>query len=886
MNQVSLEELLSQAVDVARSTRRDEAPSPCVDCKSEVGILPLRYAVVTSEDPEALAALAPELPRNLGLGLPALQAKGVRYAVRAMRQGYLYAFIKRFGKWNCESAWRATGTGVFSPFWPYSPDLQYAPEPRRLLGYGGWTILFKAPEDIQEARLLFTPDVLTERMLDKLRDTDSLRSKLQAFDIKEIASSCSFAPDVLDMSSTDNGIAESIAAAHTRLAPTLANQLYSDPDYHHAPQLVASDLRPTVTRARGAAIVLRDPIGITQQLNAWRNEAVETLKDYLNRGGANNGTSNERKILVAQAFGDVRNQFEERSAALEAQHYIEIERDKVFNPEMARGRNWILDEAQQKRWEAAAQEHVRNYEATIRARVQAKLDSGEYRARFESKYVTPPDPKAALQIYAMKEALAGFETQCRIAEQEAARRALPYEVWLQSEQLLDGLEVYDDADLASGWRFAGQTGLCVFGAEGCESSANVIQEWWQGGAQDRKNLALRSFGLNQDAILAEMDRIRESAKSEPALAAGETAYQYTRTGLEMAKTLAQLFDKANSVYEAMDKSNKAGLSGGVLAWYASLGRQTLRHASQGNEWFVHRATRSWLAASIGERAVNLRLEDLQAIGHSADRTVMRGQIKQNVQFAFATELVDARSSEFYKVRASGWLLLLEAGLLGLRMHSLPQDDRQRAELAAAVLTAGAAGIEMLACGTELVLRHFNPGSTTGVGATVFLGRLRLWGGALATAGSVVLMIYEWQDGTAAIGERRTVLGTAYRIRFWAAAAMTVSQAGLAVAAARPMIKMLAERATTTKYAAWWNLFSRVSAVLARQAVILFLRRVLLRGTLITVAFTVVITIFDDDALEKWCKRSLYRGPKFKYEKTYKDAEEELAALYSALLEII
>ncbi|MCU6615503.1 hypothetical protein OCO52_03425, partial [Achromobacter mucicolens] len=403
MSQVSLEALLSQAVDVARSTRRDEAPSPCVDCKSEVAILPLRYAVVTSEDPEALAALAPDLPRNLGLGLPALQAKGVRHAVRAMRQGYLYAFIKRFGKWNCESAWRATGTGVFSPFWPYSPDLQYAPEPRRLLGYGGWTILFKAPEDIQEARLLFTPDVLTERMLDKLRDTDSLRNKLQAFDIKEIASSCSFAPDVLDMSSTNNGIAESIAAAHTRLAPTLADQLYSDPDYHHAPQLVASDLRPTVTRARGAAIVLRDPIGITQQLNAWRNEVVETLKDYLNRGGANNGISNERKILVAQAFGDVRNQFEERSAALEAQHYIEIERDKVFNPEMARGRNWILDEAQQKRWEAAAQEHVRNYEATIRARVQAKLDSGEYRARFESKYVTPPDPKAALQIYAMKQ---------------------------------------------------------------------------------------------------------------------------------------------------------------------------------------------------------------------------------------------------------------------------------------------------------------------------------------------------------------------------------------------------------------------------------------------------------------------------------------------------
>lgn len=885
MNQVSLEELLSQAVDVARSTRRDEAPSPCVDCKSEVAILPLRYAVVTSEDPEALAALAPDLPRNLGLGLPALHAKGVRYAVRAMRQGYLYAFIKRFGKWNCESAWRATGTGVFSPFWPYSPDSQYAPEPRRLLGYGGWTILFKAPEDIQEARLLFTPDVLTERMLDKLRDTDSLRNKLQAFDIKEIASICSFAPDVLDMSSTDNGIAESIAAAHTRLAPTLANQLHSDPDYHHAPQLVASDLRPTVTRARGAAIVLRDPIGITQQLNAWRNEAVETLKDYLNRGGANNGISNERKILVAQAFGDVRNQFEERSAALEAQHYIEIERDKVFNPEMARGRNWILDEAQQKRWEAAAQEHVRNYEATIRARVQAKLDSGEYRTRFESKYVTPPDPKAALQIYAMKQALAGFETQCRIAEQEAARRALPYEVWLQSEQLLDGLDVYDDADLASGWRFAGQTGLCVFGAEGCESSANFIQQWWQGGAQDRKNLALRSFGLNQDAILAEMDRIRESAKSEPALAAGDTIYQYTRTGLEMAKTLGQLFDKANSVYEAMDKSSNAGLSGGVLAWYASLGRQTLRHASRGNEWFVHRATRSWLAASIGERAVNLRLEDLQAIGHSADRTVMRGQIKQNVQFAFATELVDARSSEFYKVRASGWLLLLEAGLLGLRMHSLPQDDRQRAELAAAVLTAGAAGIEMLACGTELVLRHFNPGSTTGVGATVFLGRLRLWGGALAIMGGAIAATYDLIDMQNAAKEKKTSLSRAFRVRFVTALLMATGQASLTLGAAAPMLRIVAERAVLSRWSVSLGMMADISAFFAKEAVALFFRRLLLRGTGILVVASVPIAIFDDDALQKWCKRTSYRGPKFQNEKPFEDTAQELASVYGALNEV-
>ncbi len=886
MKPISLDQLLSQALDIARSTRRDEPASPCVDCKSEVALLPLRYAVVTSDDPQALAALTPDLAANLGRGLPPLEAAGVRYAVRAMRQGYLYAFIKRLGKWTCESAWRATGTGVFSPIWPYAPYLPYAPDQSRLLGLGAWTLLFKAPEAIDEARLLFTPDPLTERMLDKLRDTDALRNKLQAFDIREIAKSCSFAADVLDTATPASSVAEDIAAANKHLAPVLANQLYADPDYHHAPQLIASDLKETRTRARGAAIVLHDPIGITQQLNAWRNEAVEKLRDHLNKGAANKGISNERKILVAQAFEDVRRQFEEKSAALEAQHYIEIERDKVFNPEMAQARNWILNDEEQRRWDEAAAQHVRAYEATIRARVQAKLDSGEYRNRFESKYVTPPDPQAALQVGAMKAALADFEARCQAAQTEAERRARPYEAWLQSTQLLDGLEVYDDADLANGWQFAGQTGLCVFGAEGCERSADLIQQWWQGRPQDRNNLALRSFGLNQKTILAEMHRTLEAARSQSLPVDAEAIYQYTKTGLEKAKTLAELFDKANGVFEELERAGRAGLSGGILAWYSSLGRQTLRHAPKGGEWFVHGATRAWLAASIGKGAVNLRLEELQAVGRSADRATMRGQINRNVQLAFATELVDARSSEFYKVRASGWLLLLEAGLLSLRMRSLPRDDRGLAELTAAFLAVGAAGIEMLACGTELVLRHFSASSTTGVGATVFLGRLRLWGGALSTIGGTVIAFYDWSDGDKAETQGQYVLSRAYRLRAMVAMTMAVSQLSLAIAAASPMLKILAERAPNTKFSLLYGIFARMSALLARQAVVLFLRRVLLRGTLVTLAVSVVIAIFDDDALEKWCKRTLYRGSKFKDEKAFEDVANELAALYGALSEIV
>lgn len=885
MSTLSLEQLIPRALDIARQTPRDEAASPCVDCKSEVAILPLQYAVVTGRDKATLEQLAPELPANLGTQLPPLATEGVRYAVRAMRSGYLYAFVSRAKTWKCESAFKTTGKGNFIPIWPHAPDLPYTPPLAERFKQGGWTILFTSPEDIDEARLLFTPDPLTERMLDRIRDTPSLRNKLQAFDIRQIAMSCSFAPDVLTDTSLDFTVADYLAQGDQQLGDTLARQLFSNPDYEHPGHHAAANLAATATHARGAAVVLHDPIGITQQLNAWRNEAVEALQGYLKQSTGKKGIDNEREVLVAQAFDDVRRQFEEKSAAIEAQHYIDIERARVFDPEVARARNWVLNDDEQARWEQAAERYIDEYETTLRARVQTKLESGVYRDRFQNKYITPPDPQAALRVDAMKHALDKFEVQCQAADKEAARRAKPHERWLQSGQLLDGLAVYDDANLASGWRFAGQTGLCIFGADGCKTTADLIQQWWEGRPDDDKNLARRSFGLNQKDIRAEMAKMLEDAKSTPVPVDANAIYEYTENILDKAKNLADLFDKANGVYEELAAASQ-GASGGVLAWYASLGRQTLRHAPKGMEWFVHGATRAWMAASVGKRAVNLRIKELQAIGRSADPKHMRAQVVRNVNFAFATELVDARSSEFYKVRASGWLLLLEAGLLSLKAKSLPEDDRRTPSLLSASFLVLAAGIEILASGTELVLRHFAADSTTSVGATVFLGKWRLIGGILATAGSIAILEYDWHDGTRALAEGRSTLGSAYRIRFYATVAMTLSQAGLAVAAAHPMLKILAERATATNTTLLYGAAARLAGSLASEHVVIFFRKTLLRGTYVTIAATALIAIFDDDALEKWCQQTIYRGPKFKGKEEFKDAKTELRQLYGALREIV
>ncbi|MGE8454813.1 MAG: hypothetical protein ACN6OP_30230, partial [Pseudomonadales bacterium] len=526
-----------------------------------------------------------------------------------------------------------------------------------------------------------------------------------------------------------------------------------------------------------------------------------------------------------------------------------------------------------------------------------KLDSGEYRRRFETKYLAPAQPGQAIRVADMKVALEKFDAVSDAAESLGQARARDHESWLTSEQLLTALDVYDDEDLPSGWRFAGQTGLCVLGADGCKSTADLIDEWWTGNPTERANLAMRGFALNQREIQAELQRTLDKAQGQTAsqtqapmrtpVLSNNQIYEQVQSGFAAVQHLADLFDKANGVFEELSAAGETNMAGGALAWYSSLGRQSLRYGSTGKEWFFHGVTRSWLAASISTRATNLRMDELALLGRSTDPKQLRAQIGRNARFAFATELVDARRSDFYKLRASSWLLFFEAALIALKVHDLPDNERGVGELIAHGLLAGAAGTEILAAGTELVLGHYSQTSATGQGATMFLGQLKLIGGTLAAVGGVVLMRYDWEDAGTAIDERKSILATAYSVRFGAAFAMFVSQSSIAFAAAGSMLKILAERGGKS-YAVTSIILAaaKFSSFLGGQAIQAFMRGLLLRSTLIGIGATVAIAIFDDDALEKWCKRSTYRGHDYQKNTPHKEMENELAQLYSALLEVV
>ncbi|WP_223265070.1 hypothetical protein, partial [Achromobacter spanius] len=163
----------------------------------------------------------------------------------------------------------------------------------------------------------------------------------------------------------------------------------------------------------------------------------------------------------------------------------------------------------------------------------------------------------------------------------------------------------------------------------------------------------------------------------------------------------------------------------------------------------------------------------------------------------------------------------------------------------------------------------------------------LVGGALAAVGGVVLMGYDWKDARAARQERKQTLSRAYSTRFAAGLAILASQSSIAFAAAGPMFRILAERAArATGVQGALGLAAAISSYLGRPAVLLFMRNVLLRSALVGLVATLAICIFDDDALEKWCKRCLYRGYDYHGNPPFREISEELSALYSALLELL
>lgn len=161
----SLSELLAISRAASNRNLNNDPVSPVVSCKRTLVLLPLRYGVMSGLDQAMVEKLAPALPPHLGKRL-APELAHSRYAIRSVREGFVYVFVKRMGKdYVCEATYRVHDSGLLQPVLTYEPGTPVGGahrwfDPRRLdmtlslFSYLHEYLLKLLPNNVVDRRLL------------------------------------------------------------------------------------------------------------------------------------------------------------------------------------------------------------------------------------------------------------------------------------------------------------------------------------------------------------------------------------------------------------------------------------------------------------------------------------------------------------------------------------------------------------------------------------------------------------------------------------------------------------------------------------------------------------------------------------------------------------
>lgn len=863
-----LRELLGVSRNVANRTRSDNSPSPCVDCKRTLTILPLRYGVVSGNDHAALERLAPELPPHLGKKLT-LGLTRSRYAVRSIREGYVYVFVKRMGKaYICEATYRAHDSGLLQPVWPYDPGL-----PRDgIQALGAWTLKVPDPEDVEEARLLFTPDPLSPEVLDRYRDVERYRNRMQKFDLRTLANSCGLFDDVIIPSNVDSTVAEFLAVGNGAASTLLEKQAF--PPFRsalapgEAPKSMGSiyqNALDSLMGGAGVAVVLDDPIGIVQELNAWRNDAIEMHRPWLDTVDEH-GLSNERKYMVAEALDDVKKAMKEG--------YVEKQVDEAAAKLQNAKYRHMRDTARFGISLQNLEEQKERYDPE-RVRVQAEVDKELVFKQYEDMLDWP----AKEQI---QRDFAKIDSE---AKEEMDKREADHLAWVGSEQLEQTLDFYDRTQPVWGQAFASQIALCVLGMNGCSSGAAQLASWWADTAIAKRNLAWRAVTRNQTDIERETRTALNDAKAK----AKELTMDNVVNELD---AVSGWFEKVADLFTKADAAVDAALAANTYRWFDPRRLQLSLTLFSSLHQYMFRlmpgntADRRLLGpmlgfahAGLGRVTTLLRLRELAAAGQAANQNRVAGQVNSHigrVRNTLTAEFQNGGGGQFYQVRAGVIMALIEGVILGIKAYRKDDGEKENLEYKAALWITTAAGIELAAISIQSVATRYAPTGVVGRGAAFTLGGLRLLGGSFATVGGAMLAFVDYEDGGKMFDRKYKILGSAYYARAIVSSGVAGLSALVSLSYSGPLLRFLVGANSRSGFVL------AIEGFAGSRLIPVFLRLIGI-GSIITLGISVIIIYLTPNAMEEWTGHScLKKWEKEGFLKPFPNQETELRKLYEAL----
>jgi hypothetical protein len=476
---------------------------------------------------------------------------------------------------------------------------------------------------------------------------------------------------------------------------------------------------------------------------------------------------------------------------------------------------------------------------------------------------------AALDLKEMNRVRTSYAKASEAYETLAASRAPDALAWIDSPALQDALALYNGQgrdDTVQGINIAAQiNGILEGFGGGGESCVKRLTAWAQDYQDNPKNLLWRGYLMNQIDAQATFD-----ANMKAALAPGKTAAEKA----EAFKTQLDKFAKFNDVmdgrYVTLIKASQAVPLFGMSAALNAIFHCVLKAGSGkiGLENSLARALMNSVAMGtgsagafelyLGQQAAlkNLtRAELLAQKGYGLSQA--QGKFRQTTQGAVNRVIAEGGKGEFFKMRLTGGMVMLESVLFMFKARELAgakTDETARAawQFAAASASTTAAALEIGAMVQEwLTTKSSCPGAKAM--AEIRLGGFKLAGGALGTVAGAAAAYLDFQDAGKASQEEKTALFYLFLARSGANLVGTFNGIALSLSYAGPLLKHLAE--TTGRKALFTYLAEKASELALKRAL-------LFSGTWImfavVTAITIVIAWLDDDAMQKWVARSSFR----------------------------
>ncbi len=685
-------------------------------------------------------------------------------------------------------------------------------------------------------------------------------------------------------------------------------------------------------------LALWDAIGISHELNGFRNDAAGWIKRYLDERSLEIGAVecydglrqalNERAVKAVEQFHAVGQSsptgemnrlrapialstHDDAAATAFGQQYYQLSQEY-------RNGDLTLAELQARRaplvqryakdpaaLEAALAREDDIKRATARGTQQA-IERERARVQVDSPWEDYEERIDRDAVRFFKEKRAAFEIA---AADIIERRTLPLLRWLEAQPFLDTLKDFHGENVEDGLLFTHDIGEAIFGIGSCKAGRKKIEEWVKDcKASMESNLLWRVVALNQNDARAELDQMLAEAERHRDAQTMATAVTWGTYLQKAAKAFADTYKKAQGVYDANVKASSQAGSTAFGVRLASINtRGTDKFAITVGEAVFRFFRVDKLADFASEKIiqhifcvrgfVNPLDSQRLIIAQSGHEALAREQTLRRLRSSrafLATDIPAMRTAQGQALRAA-WTdfrasgtadsvsavrdarLAVVVGLIeGVNFAKLLADCKNKGDTKSY--------FSLLASGMVITSAMFDVAATAaknlpGMGnASLGYQQLKLWGGVLASGASFVLAVLDAREADKVRNEGYGGLARLYLAKSFAQAASGIFAVAVTFTYSAPLISQMLGRGA---------LGTAASAVGKRAAAIIALR-ILGMGvgawlTVGTFGIQVLIWWVAPDALDKWMDRSAFG--QLSSEKGYKTAKEQDENLEAALVEL-